>query len=311
VSDQLGPPPSHQPSLQPGAQQRAGVIHDIGYRHYDGPRLGRFSIWQALVVSSLRHAYGLGRSAKSKIMPILLLAVMVVPVAIIVGIESAMKLEEPPLTPVRYISFLQAVIALYLASQAPQLFSRDLRYRSIVLYLARPLRRTDYALAKLTALVLALMILIGLPLVILYAGALLAKYDFTDMTKEFLSGIVAALLLSILLAAIGGLIAAATPRRGFAVAAIIAVLIVSFTAVVTTVAILSPDPELPITTAARYANLGSPFTLVDVLQSFILRGGGEFKPTTVQGLVFAAVYVALVAVCVWGVNVRYAKVARG
>nr|WP_239063269.1 ABC transporter permease subunit [Streptomyces sp. SID13031] len=235
---------------------------------------------------------------------------MVVPVAIIVGIETALKFDEPPLTPVQYISYLQAVIALYLAAQAPQLFSRDLRYRSIVLYLARPLRRTDYALAKLTALVMALMILIGLPLVILYAGALLAKFDFTDMTKEFLSGLVAALLLSILLAAIGGLISAATPRRGFAVAAIIAVLIVSFTAVVTTTAILNSQAEQN-STAARYTSLGSPFTLVHVLQSFILHGGGEFKPTAVQGLVFAAAYVVLVALCVWGVNSRYAKVARG
>jgi len=298
-------------SDQPQEQRRgAGVIHDIGYRHYDGPRLGRFAIWQALVVSSLRHAYGLGRSGKSKVMPILLLAVMVVPVAIIVGIETALKFEKPPLTQVQYIFFLQAVIALYLASQAPQLFSRDLRYRSIVLYLARPLRRTDYALAKLTALVCALMILIGLPLVILYAGALLAKFDFTDMSKQFLSGMVAALLLSILLAAIGGLISATTPRRGFAVAAIIAVLIVSFTAVVTTIAILHPEGGDP-GTAARYANLGSPFSLVQVLQSFILRGGGDWKPTTTQGLVFVGVYVLLVAICVWGVNARYAKVARG
>jgi ABC-2 type transport system permease protein len=297
VSDQLRPP-------------AAGVIHDIGYRHYDGPRLGRFTIAQALTISSLRHAYGLGRSGKSKVMPILLLAVMIVPVAIIVGIETALQFDNPPLSQVRYIFFLQAVIALYLASQAPQLFSRDLRYRSIVLYLARPLRRTDYAWSKLIALVLALMVLMGLPMVILYAGALLAKYDFTLMTKEFLSGLVTALLLSILLAAIGGLIAAATPRRGFAVAAIIAVLIVSFTAVIVVTAILDPDSTHR-SVASRYANLGSPFSLVEVLSTFILRGGGDWVPTTSQGLVFLGVYLLIVGICVWGVNGRYAKVARG
>jgi ABC-2 type transport system permease protein len=243
-------------------------------------------------------------------MPILLLAVMVVPVAIIVGIETALKFDKPPLTQVQYMFFLQAVIALYLASQAPQLFSRDLRYRSIVLYLARPPRGIDYALAKITALVLALMVLICLPMVILYAGALLAKFDFTDMTKQFLSGVVAAFLLSLLLAAIGGLIAAATPRRGFAVAAIIAVLIVSFTAVVTTSAILDPEGSTT-DTAARYSNLGSPFSLVDILSRFVLRGGGDWMPTTQQGLVFAAVYLVLLSVCVWGVIARYAKVARG
>ena len=289
---------------------RSGVIHDIGYRHYDGPRLGRFAITRALTISSLRHAYGLGRSGKSKVMPILLLAIMVVPVAIIVGIENAMQLESPAVVPANFLFTLQPVVALYLASQAPQLFSRDLRYRSIVLYLARPPRRTDYAFAKLTALVAALMVLMGLPLVILYLGALLAKYDFTDMSKEFLAGLATALLLSLLLAAIGGLIAAATPRRGFAVAAIIAVLMVSFTAVVVTTGILDADQDMS-NVAVRYANLGSPFTLVETLQRFVLHTGGGWRPTTVQGLVFAAVYLVLVAVCVWAVNRRYAKVASG
>ncbi|HEU4948829.1 MAG TPA: ABC transporter permease subunit [Kribbella sp.] len=289
-----------------------GVIHDIGYRHYEGPRMGRAAISRALMVSSLRHAYGLGRSGKSKVMPILLLAVMVVPAAIMVGVENSMQFDQPPIVPVDYVFLLQPVIALYLASQAPQLFSRDLRYRSIVLYLARPPRRTDYALAKLTALVGALLILIALPLLVLYAGALLAKYDFVDMSKQFLDGMVGALLLSILLAAIGGLIAAATPRRGFAVAAIIAVLIVSFTAAVIMVGILDSDGDMS-STAARYANLGSPFTLVQTLQTFLLRDHreGGWMPTTEQGLVFAGAYVLLVVLCVWGVNGRYAKVARG
>ena len=284
---------------------RSGVIHDIGYRHYDGPRLGRFAITRALTISSLRHAYGLGRSGKSKVMPILLLAIMVVPVAIIVGIENAMQLESPAVVPANFLFTLQPVVALYLASQAPQLFSRDLRYRSIVLYLARPPRRTDYAFAKLTALVAALMVLMGLPLVILYLGALLAKYDFTDMSKEFLAGLATALLLSLLLAAIGGLIAAATPRRGFAVAAIIAVLMVSFTAVVVTTGILDADvygPSIP-------QMLGQPEKMA-VTETGNKIGGG-WRPTTVQGLVFAAVYLVLVAVCVWAVNRRYAKVASG
>jgi ABC-2 type transport system permease protein len=294
------------------SDQTTGVIHDIGYRHYDGPRLGRAAISRALTLSSLRHAYGLGRSGKSKVMPILLLAVMVVPAAIIVGIENGMQFDDPLIVPVDYAFVLQPVVALYLASQAPQLFSRDLRYRSIVLYLARPPHRSDYALAKLTALVGALLVLIVSPLVVLYAGALLAGYDFTDMTKQLLDGLAGALLLSVLLGSIGGLIAAATPRRGFAVAAIIAVLIVSFTAAATTMGILDTDGDMS-STAARYANLGSPFTLAQTLQTFLLRDrhDGNWMPTTEQGLVFAVFYVVVVALCVWGVNGRYAKVARG
>jgi ABC-2 type transport system permease protein len=294
------------------SDQTSGVIHDIGYRHYDGPRLGRAAITRALMLSSLRHAYGLGRSGRSKVMPILLLAVMVVPAAIVVGIENAMKLDKPLIVPVDYAFLLQPVVALYLASQAPQLFSRDLRYRSIVLYLARPPRRSDYALAKLTALAGALMVLIGLPLVILYAGALLAKYDFTDMTRQFLDGLAGALLLAVLLAVIGGLIAAATPRRGFAVAAIIAALIVSFAAAVTVSGIADSRRDMS-SAAARYANLGSPFTLAQTVQTFLLRDRheGTWMPTTQQGVVFVAVYVVLIALCGWGVNRCYAKVARG
>jgi ABC-2 type transport system permease protein len=122
--------------------------------------------------------------------------------------------------------------------------------------------------------------------------------------------VVAALLLSLLLAAIGGLIATATPRRGFAVAATIAVLIVSFTAVTTTSAIIgTPGQNTP--TAARYANLGSPFSLVNVVARFILGGDGDWQPTTTEGLVFVAAYVVLLAACSWGIVARYAKVARG
>jgi ABC-2 type transport system permease protein len=156
------------------------------------------------------------------------------------------------------------------------------------------------------------LVLIVSPLVVLYAGALLAGYDFTDMTKQLLDGLAGALLLSVLLGSIGGLIAAATPRRGFAVAAIIAVLIVSFTAAATTMGILDTDGDMS-STAARYANLGSPFTLAQTLQTFLLRDrhDGNWMPTTEQGLVFAVFYVVVVALCVWGVNGRYAKVARG
>lgn len=295
------------------SENPAGVIHDIGYRHYDGPRLGRAAISRALAVQSLRHAYGLGRSSKSKVMPIILLAVMVVPAAISVGVMNAMKLDDPPMEPASYAFFLQPIVALYVASAAPQLFSRDLRYRSIVLYLARPPRRFDYALAKLVALIGALLILIGLPLVVLYAGGLLAKQDFTDATKDFGVALAGAVILSVLLAGIGGLIAAATPRRGFAVAAIITVMIVSFTAMVTTVGILDSQGKGE-TAAARYAELASPFSLAGGVQSFVTRKAppdGGWMPTTQQGLVFVGVYLAVVALCLWGLNLRYAKVARG
>ena len=46
-----------------------GVIHDLGYRRYDGPRDGVAIIARTLYVTGLRYAFGLGRSGKSKNRP--------------------------------------------------------------------------------------------------------------------------------------------------------------------------------------------------------------------------------------------------
>ena len=41
-----------------------------------------------------------------------------------------------------YLLNLQVVISIFVAAQAPTLLSRDLRFRTITLYLARPMRRS-------------------------------------------------------------------------------------------------------------------------------------------------------------------------
>ena len=51
--------------------QAGGVIHDLGYRGYDGPRLGRAQIVRALTWHSFRSAFGIGRGVKGKIIPVL------------------------------------------------------------------------------------------------------------------------------------------------------------------------------------------------------------------------------------------------
>ena len=44
---------------------RAGHIYDLGYRRYEGPRLGRAHAIRSLVVHSFRTTYGLGRSGRA------------------------------------------------------------------------------------------------------------------------------------------------------------------------------------------------------------------------------------------------------
>ena len=53
---------------------------------------------------------------------------------------------------------------------APELVSRDLRSGVLPLYFSRPLRRSDYALAKLAALVSAVWLLLAGPQLLMFLG---------------------------------------------------------------------------------------------------------------------------------------------
>jgi ABC-2 type transport system permease protein len=66
-------------------------------------------------------------------------------------------------TPIGYDTYyrsIDAVIALFCAAQAPELFSRDQRHGVLALYFARALRRSDYAVARLAGFGLALLLLL-------------------------------------------------------------------------------------------------------------------------------------------------------
>ncbi|MYT32381.1 MULTISPECIES: ABC transporter permease subunit [unclassified Streptomyces] len=271
-------------------------IHNIGYRHYDGARLGRAYARRSLFSQSLRGAYGLGRSAKSKVLPMLLFGVMCLPAGIMVAVTMFTKAGALPVGYSRYPIYLQAVIGLYLAAQAPQSVSRDLRFKTTPLYFSRPIERADYVMAKFAAMASALFVLTAAPLVVLYAGALLGKLDFLDQTKGFGQGLVCAALLSLLFAGIGLLVSALTPRRGFGVAAVIAVLTIPYGAVsaIQGIATLQGNAS-----AVGWLGLFSPITLVDGVQSTFLGGTSSFPdgltPSTGAGIVYLLVSLLVIA----------------
>ncbi|GAA2420712.1 ABC transporter permease [Streptomyces mauvecolor] len=272
-------------------------IHNIGYRNYDGPRLGRAYARRSLFSQSLRGAYGLGRSAKSKVLPMLLFAVMCVPAAIMVAVAVATKANDLPVQYTRYAIFLQAVIGLFIAAQAPQTVSRDLRFKTVPLYFSRPIERLDYVLAKFAAMASALFLITGAPLVVLYIGSLLAKLDFADQTKGFAQGLVSVALLSLLFAGLGLVIAALTPRRGFGVAAVIAVLTVSYGAVsaVQAIAFNQGSPG-----AVQWLGLFSPITLIDGVQTAFLGASSNFPGGHGPGSGTGAVYLLVVLALIYG-----------
>ncbi|MEU3916494.1 ABC transporter permease [Streptomyces sp. NPDC029004] len=292
-----------------GVQNETTRIHNIGYRNYEGPRLGRAYARRSLYSQSLRGAYGLGRSAKSKVLPMILFAVMCLPAAIIVAVAVATKLKDLPLDYTRYAIVTQAVIGLFLAAQAPQSVSRDLRFKTVPLYFSRPIERIDYVLAKYGAMASALFVLTAAPLVVLYIGSLLAEMDFADQTKGFAQGMVSVALLSVLFGGIGLVMAALTPRRGFGVAAVIATMTITYGAVSTVQAIAweTGSPEV-----IKWLGLFSPVTLIDGVQTAFLGATsafpGEAGPGAGPGMVYLLVVLALVAGSYAVLMRRYRKV---
>jgi ABC-2 type transport system permease protein len=291
------------------AAAESGVIHDIGYRHYAGPRLGRSYITRSLYLDGFRGAFGLGRSARSKVMPMLLLAVMSVPALIIGVVVSVTNATELPLPYTRYALALQLALSIYVASVAPATVSRDLRYRTVSLYFSRPLSRTDYVLAKFAAMASAVFALIAIPLTVLLGGALLAKLPVADQLRGYFSALAGAALFALVLTAIGLLIASVTPRRGFGVAAVIAVLLI-LNAVGGALQAIAQNRDHQ--TAAGYLGAVNPFTLVDGVQVWALNAEPSSPvgpPGTTGGLVFAGISLAVVLGGFGLLMLRYRKVS--
>jgi ABC-2 type transport system permease protein len=288
---------------------RLGVIHDIGYRPYAGPRLGELSVARSLFVTGLRNCYGLGRSTRSKVFPVLLFIVMLLPALILVAVMVQLKLDQQLLPYSRYAMVTQLVISVFVASQAPALISGDLRFRTITLYLARPLRRSTYVLVRFASLAAAVFVLVVAPIVLLYVGALLADLPIGRETGDFVPAVAAALILAMVLAGLSAMVCAVTPKRGIAVAAVIVVLLVSYTAVATIQVIAVEEGA---TTLAQVVGLFSPFTLVDGVQAWLFDGSAS-TPAPPEGagmgILFCLVTLLVIAGSVGAMMLRYRKAA--
>lgn len=238
-------------------ERSTSSIYDLGYRRYDGPRVGRRGTLQTLYVSSLRTAFGLGRRTTSKIFPFGLAIVAFVPAVIqlgvgaITGLDANIEVFEHE----DYFGYVQVVLILFCATVAPELVGRDQRHRTLSLYFSRSVSRVDYALTKLAALASAMLVLTLGPQLVLFVGNGMTGDDLGGYVRErgdLLPPIVAgSAIVSLSIAAVGLAIAAFVQRRSYATAAIVGVFIL--TATVAAILMESVDPGW-----AQYALLASP-----------------------------------------------------
>ena len=295
-------------SVTPPDGAPRGVIHDLGYRPYSGPRLGEGAIAASLFVTGFRNVFGLGRSGKSKVLPWGLLALNLLPAVIIVGVMVMVGLDSLPLGYARYASTTQILVSICVASQAPILFSHDLRHGSIVLYLARPMRSATYALVRMAALWAAVLVYLVLPILVLYVGALLAELDLWDQTVDAGQALALVLLLAGMLAGVSGLISSWSTRRGFAVVATIMVLLVADGVVAIVQGISSVQDADRV---GEIAGLLSPYsiyrgtmTLFDIADASPTPPEGFMQPT------YVAVGVGVVVACLGLLILRYRRVGN-
>ncbi len=111
------PVPAAVPAAVPAPS--GDVIHDIGFRHYDGQRLGRGWVVRSLLVDTVRGVFGLGRPARSKVTPWALIGILLIPPMIIALSILLTGGHDLPLSYTQYLDAMQLVVSLFVAGAAP------------------------------------------------------------------------------------------------------------------------------------------------------------------------------------------------
>jgi len=144
-------------------------IHNLGYRSYEGERAGVGWSVRCLALHSFRQALGLKRPGRHKIAPTLTLIFAYLPAlgmaafAAVLGAEFASELVEPG----EYLGQISFALFLFTAAVAPGVVTSDRTNGMLALYLASPLTRTTYVLAKAIGLFFAILLITVGPLVFL------------------------------------------------------------------------------------------------------------------------------------------------
>lgn len=209
-------------------------IIDRGYRKYDGPRTGVIGAQRAVVVHSMQRALGMRRTIWAKVLPIATIGFAYVPAIVFVGVVALLPADQVAdlLLPSYgdYYGFVISAIMVFVALVAPEVLCTDRRTGMLGVYLAAPLDRDTYLLAKAASIAFVLsLVCLGPPLLMLVANVLQSQGpegigEIFDTTWRVLA---AGIAITLLFTGITMGITSLTDRKAIAAATIILLFLVS------------------------------------------------------------------------------------
>lgn len=288
--------------------ETTGTIYDLGYRHYDGPHLGRRGAIGAIVGAGLRAVFGLGRSGRSKILPWGALLLGLMPAAVAVAIRVLVGDIVDLYSYENYLWGIGALLPIFVAAQAPELVVNDMRHRVLPLYFSRPIGRFDYVLAKLIALSVALLGLTFLPVLLLFAGRVLAAEDLVAALGDEIGALPAifgsGILHAVVLGSLGLAICSLAARRAYAAGAVLAVFLIGGVISGT----FSEQTSFGLEWIAPFAN---PLATLDGTREWLFGGSVAESPVAAAGLplyTYGVASAVLLGVSLAILAVRYRRV---
>lgn len=229
-------------------------ILERGYRRYEGERQGQAHAVRSVIAHTLRRILGLRRPTRSKILPVLSIVFAYLPATVFVGIIALFgrfggRAQAREIIPEYsdYYGFIVSAIVLFVAFAAPEALCPDRRSRVLSLYLASPLTRLTYLLAKAAAVAIVIaFVTVGPPLLLLIG--LMLQGAGPDGPVEVLRVLVriveSGLVLAALFTCLSMAIASLTDRRAIAAAATLFVLVGSAVVSETLIGGLNRSPDL-------------------------------------------------------------------
>lgn len=209
-------------------------IIDRGYRKYDGPRTGVIGAQRAVVVHSMQRALGMRRTIWAKVLPIATIGFAYVPAIVFVGVVALLPADQVAdlLLPSYgdYYGFVISAIMVFVALVAPEVLCTDRRTGMLGVYLAAPLDRDTYLLAKAASIAFVLsLVCLGPPLLMLVANVLQSQGpegigEIFDTTWRVLA---AGIAITLLFTGITMGVTSLTDRKAIAAATIILLFLVS------------------------------------------------------------------------------------